>query len=163
MFGRTILCCVIASLTSCSHSENPSSIVTSDTATASQDGSNNSIYSITVGAIPKKSAPCDFGNASITGDHLRLEVEYSGGCEEHLFEIYWSGHVLEEDPVSVELVVVHDDRNDACEKAVSEAITIDLSQIKSACMNIYSEEIVQEIGITVTNLQGKRCPVAYSL
>lgn len=153
MCGRVILCCLILSLTSCSPSTNPDRAVTTGTATVSSDGDSNSLHSITIATAPKKSAPFDFRNAAITEDHLDLGVQYAGGCEDHSFDVYWDGLILEEDPVSVEIVVVHTDHDDECEAWVRNTITIDLSQIKAACKNVDSEE-KQEIGITVTNSQG---------
>lgn len=76
---------------------------------------------------------------SMDGSHLTLEVEYAGGCGEHLFDLVaWNGW-LESYPVQVGIVLVHDDRGDRCEALVREELVFDLGPLRRAYVDAYRE------------------------
>lgn len=62
----------------------------------------------------------------IDGRVLRLQVEYTGGCEEHAFEVWWGGAVATSDPPVVPLEIQHHGNGDTCQRLVREEIAIDL-------------------------------------
>ena len=71
---------------------------------------------------------------------LLVEVQYSGGCEEHQFNLVWDPEIRliaenEIGPNQAQLIIIHDGNGDLCEAALRETLTIDLSEI-SATINI---------------------------
>ncbi|MDQ4076123.1 MAG: hypothetical protein M3220_07730, partial [Chloroflexota bacterium] len=51
--------------------------------------------------------PYTIQNAAITEDVLEVQVSYSGGCEEHTFDLIWEGGFEESNPVQAPLTLVH--------------------------------------------------------
>lgn len=92
--------------------------------------------------------PAALRSVSLDGSLLRLEVEYSGGCREHLFDLVaWNGW-LESYPVQVGVLLAHDDRGDACEALVTRQLTFDLGPLRRAYEQAYgrgSETIVMRL------------------
>lgn len=83
--------------------------------------------------------PVALRSVSLGGSTLTLEVEYAGGCREHLFDLVaWNGW-LESYPVQVGVVLAHDDRGDACEALVREELVFDLGPLRKAYVDAYRE------------------------
>lgn len=66
--------------------------------------------------------------ADYNGECLDLSLSYSGGCEDHTFDIVTDGNVIETSPPILKLAVVHDNQ-DLCEAYITEIISIDISQL----------------------------------
>ena len=62
-------------------------------------------------------------------DFIKIDLSYSGGCKQHLFEIIWDGIVFTDDPCHMNLLLIHDDNNDSCEALVNKTIIINLDDL----------------------------------
>lgn len=61
-------------------------------------------------------------------DTWRMVVEYSGGCQEHDFFIWWDGQ-WSENPVETSLYIFYDDNDDSCEAIVRDTLFLDLNRV----------------------------------
>lgn len=86
-------------------------------------------------------------SAKIEKDALRLNISYSGGCKEHVFEIIWNGFFLESNPPQVDLFLVHNANGDRCEAYITKKdLQFDLSPIKRGALDQYqTEELIINI------------------
>lgn len=97
-------------------------------------------------SIPEESDGYSFGNESYNDPYfldegtLFINVGYSGGCEEHDFDLMWDGSFEDSDNAS--LYLIHDANNDVCEAYANETLEFDLSAIKDA----YTEEFDDSSG-----------------
>lgn len=78
----------------------------------------------------KASDPYSFKSAAIEGDSLRLVVSYSGGCEEHEFELLTDKAYTKSAPPSLRLFLFHDAKGDACRSVVTDSLSYDLSPLQ---------------------------------
>ena len=62
------------------------------------------------------------------GDFLEITVAYSGGCQSHMFNVVWDG-IVYTDPYNINLMLVHNANNDACEAYITETIIINLKEL----------------------------------
>lgn len=73
------------------------------------------------------------------GDILKVKVSYTGGCEEHTFEVIYGGQILLTHPCQINLTLTHNAKDDACEANITEILEIDLNKLvgdneyKDAC------------------------------
>lgn len=59
----------------------------------------------------------------ISGDTLWLDVEYSGGCATHSFELKSKGLWMKSMPPKLNLYLVHQDGGDACREVIREKLS----------------------------------------
>ena len=86
---------------------------------------------------------------SLQGQLLTLDLQYTGGCEEHDFEVWWGGVTSASDPPIVPLELQHDAHGDACEALIEEQIVVDLSaldDVPSSTPNLRLQLVVGEGG-----------------
>ena len=69
----------------------------------------------------------ELNRARMDGSVLHLNVSYSGGCEEHIFNAYNTGQVMKSLPPGLVLYIAHDGGGDLCEAYLTEDVQIDLS------------------------------------
>ena len=76
--------------------------------------------------------------ANVSSDLLELEVEYGGGCREHLFEIIADPNAfLESDPVQANIYMTHESHDDLCRALVRKKLTFSLQPLKQAFQRLY--------------------------
>ncbi len=68
----------------------------------------------------------------VSGDTLWLEVQYGGGCEEHVFRVNTNMKWLKTSPPQLNLYVEHDSKNDMCRALVTKKIAFDLNSVKNS-------------------------------
>jgi hypothetical protein len=73
----------------------------------------------------------------VVGHELRVTVGYSGGCEEHAFQICWDGSFMESDPVQARIDLLHDANGDGCEAYVTDELSFDLNPMRLAWQSYY--------------------------
>ncbi|MEQ9300320.1 MAG: hypothetical protein RIF33_17235 [Cyclobacteriaceae bacterium] len=61
--------------------------------------------------------------------HFEIIVEYSGGCEEHEFELYWDHLVAESFPMQTGMTLAHMENDDNCDGIATDTLTIDYQSI----------------------------------
>ncbi len=76
----------------------------------------------------------------ITDDDLQLKITYSGGCEDHEFDLLISPSFLESLPVQVSTLLMHNANNDSCDTLISEVISFDLNSLKERYKQCYFTE-----------------------
>lgn len=87
-----------------------------------------------------KSDLVDQVEASINGDCLDLNLTFGGGCNEHLFDLYWDGSFMKSFPPQVNLRLFHDKKGDACKAIVEQKASFDLKPIQNGgevVINLY--------------------------
>jgi hypothetical protein len=90
--------------------------------------------------VPTKTDAFGLIQATIAKDTLKAKVEYGGGCEKHIFTLYWNGQFNEEDPPSIELFFHHNANNDECEALIMKDVTFDLKPLKEIYLKAYPEQ-----------------------
>jgi len=84
--------------------------------------------------------PFDIINVSINTDLIIFDVGYSGGCENHTFQLISKEMFMESDPVQIDVVLSHDDKDDACDAYVYDTIVFDLTNLKQKWQNEYQKD-----------------------
>ncbi len=87
--------------------------------------------------------------ATITGDTLKVNVSYGGGCEVHQFTLVASNVFLESFPVQLRATLAHNANGDLCRAWLTEDYHFDLTPIKT----LYQEAYQQEAGIIILRLK----------
>ena len=91
----------------------------------------------------------------LDGALLRLDVRYSGGCEEHDFRVCWGGILAPSDPPQIPIEVNHYNHGDSCEALITESLYIDLSEIDDVAAGGADVSIVLPVGgIGIRSLYG---------
>ncbi len=83
------------------------------------------------------SDPFSHTGTALSGDVLTADVGYSGGCQDHGFQLCWDGMFLESDPVQAGLTLIHDSNGDDCEAYITESRMFDLNPLKQAWQSAY--------------------------
>lgn len=76
---------------------------------------------------PTDNDPISINSISIEENILKLEVEYSGGCEKHEYKLYFDGNYKKSMPPKASFILVHDNKGDQCRSIVTETLTFDIS------------------------------------
>ncbi len=83
----------------------------------------------------------DLNSITISGDEITLNLSYSGGCEEHEFELFMSpGSFMESNPVQANLFLRHNDKDDACDAYLTTEVTFDLSRVAELYQQFYGQK-----------------------
>ena len=77
-------------------------------------------------------------DVEIGSEDVLVTVNYSGGCEDHQFELIWNEEV---DSVGlVELIMVHRNNDDTCEASITETLTIGFSDYDDIRQHLQSSK-----------------------
>jgi hypothetical protein len=98
----------------------------------------------------RNSASCSILKVSIEGNTMILDVEYSGGCEEHVFKLYGSEMIQKSLPPQRGIMLWHDNKGDSCRSIVNEQLKFDISAF------------AYEGGEIILNLDGWATPISYT-
>lgn len=93
----------------------------------------------------------------IDGAYLYIDVEYSGGCAEHIVGTCWDEQFQESDPVQIDLFVTHESNDDPCEAIESQTAVVDLEPIRTEYLDTYGGPG----GTVIINVDG-RGPIEYT-
>lgn len=97
-------------------------------------------------AREKYSYPYTLDSISIKSDTLNVMVKYSGGCNDHCFNIFWQGMVMDSYPVQVGLELLHNGNGDMCDGYLIKTLTFDLNTLKKDLNLKSGESAVLKIG-----------------
>lgn len=61
-------------------------------------------------------------------EYWNVIVEYTGGCEEHDFVVFWEGE-WDENPVEGVFYLLHDSNGETCESVVRDTLQVDLEKV----------------------------------
>lgn len=122
-------------------------------------GSNNSvgIMDIAICEGNEESDAFDLRSMSFEEDVLTYGVAYGGGCEDHDFTLCWDGTFLESFPVQVNLRLIHNAHNDACEAYLSEEVSFSLVSLREAYQDGYGDTG----GTIFVNTEGEDFPYEF--
>jgi len=81
-----------------------------------------------LGDITLKSDPINIVEAKIEGNELVLKVGYSGGCQEHTFDLVGSSFISKSLPPIRNFKLIHNSNGDKCKMMVSKEIKFDISE-----------------------------------
>jgi hypothetical protein len=79
-----------------------------------------------IGDVPHESAQTTITSVKLEGNILTLDVEYSGGCEDHSFEFIGSAAIMKSLPPKRAVQLVHNSNGDSCRELISETIKFDI-------------------------------------
>ena len=82
------------------------------------------------------------------GGFLIVKVAYSGGCNEHFFEVSWDERYMKSLPPQVNVRLTHVNNDDACRARIEKELAIDLRKL---FLNTASDVVV----ILNGNVEGK--------
>lgn len=90
-----------------------------------------------LGACSESGESCQTGDAPVTvvstelqAHYVRLDLQYSGGCEDHEFAVWWTdGLVAPSNPPKLQLQLQHYDHGDSCDALVNRSLWVDLSPL----------------------------------
>jgi len=68
----------------------------------------------------------------ISGDSLLLEVQYGGGCKEHIFDMHTNLVWMKSMPPQLNLWLEHENNDDLCRALVTETLVFDLKNCRYA-------------------------------
>ena len=63
----------------------------------------------------------------VNGDTLFMDVEYSGGCKDHVFTARHNGNYMKSMPPQLNVNIDHNANGDGCRELIRETIAFDLS------------------------------------
>ena len=79
---------------------------------------------------PKTNDPFTIKKMSLDGNILNIEVEYSGGCKDHDFKLYFNQIYMKSLPPKAKFFLVHNANGDACRELISKTYSFDISPAK---------------------------------
>lgn len=71
--------------------------------------------------------PYKVSNTRVGGDTLFVDVEYSGGCKDHVFTARHNGQYMKSMPPQLNIMIDHHGNGDACRELIKETLAFDLS------------------------------------
>lgn len=74
------------------------------------------------------SDPISISNVQVNGNTLQLNVSYSGGCEEHQFDLYGNFAVMKSMPPKRAIKLVHNANGDNCRELIEKTLKFDISE-----------------------------------
>jgi hypothetical protein len=87
---------------------------------------------------PTNTDPFDIISMTINGDLLTLSLTYSGGCQDHEYELCWDGMFTETNPaqnifqMETEIELGHNSFQDECDAIITQEIEYDLTGLKQS-------------------------------
>lgn len=93
----------------------------------------------TIGKTPMDNHPVNITAAAIKGNTLTIDVSYSGGCQEHRFDLVGNEAIAKSLPPQRSIRLVHTGEPDACEALVRQTLSFDISNLA------YKQEAGSEI------------------
>ena len=72
----------------------------------------------------------NINSVTIAGDILSLNISYTGGCNEHSFELISNGLYAKSLPPQITVYLKHQSHDDTCEKIIEKTITYDISKLQ---------------------------------
>ena len=71
-------------------------------------------------------------SASIVGNKMLVTVEYSGGCEDHTFEMVGSEVLMKSMPPKRNVYLIHHSNSDHCRELIQKTLEIDIKALAAS-------------------------------
>lgn len=78
-----------------------------------------------------KTDPVFIKHVEQNGDYIIFSISYSGGCQEHEFDLISTGKFTPTYPPEVEIFLKHDNKGDGCRKIIDTKLYFDLHPLKN--------------------------------
>lgn len=105
-----------------------------------------------IGDVEQESAQTTIASVTLEGNILSLDVEYSGGCKDHSFELIGNGAIMKSLPPKRVVKLIHNSNDDTCRELVSETIKFDIRALA----------VTETTGSEITLLlDGVKEPISY--
>lgn len=79
-----------------------------------------------------ESDPVTITSAQITANTLFLTIEYSGGCEDHTFEMIGNAAVMKSLPPKRSVKLIHEANDDHCRSWITQNLEINIEDLADA-------------------------------
>jgi hypothetical protein len=79
-----------------------------------------------LGDVNQETAMTTITSVTLEGNILSVDVEYSGGCKDHSFDLIGSEAVMKSMPPKRSVKLMHNSNDDTCRELVSETIKFDI-------------------------------------
>jgi hypothetical protein len=66
----------------------------------------------------------------VPGDQLMVFVSFSGGCENHVFDLIWKKEILKSLPLQLPLYIRHDAKGDKCRSIQTAALSFGILALR---------------------------------
>lgn len=103
----------------------------------------DSMITATIGDIPVPTDPITISGVKIIGNKMMLDVNYSGGCKDHSFEVIGSPNISKSLPPLRAIQLVHKANEDNCREYISKTLEIDITALA------YKQEVGSVIYLTI--------------
>jgi len=104
--------------------------------------------------VERPSDPYVLRAAAIRGTAMQLEVGYTGGCQQHRFDLVARDPIATVDGLQVELQLAHDGRGDNCKALIRQQLQFSLQPFLTA----YRDELAKSSGRVELRLGEHRIP-----
>ena len=108
----------------------PETNVESDT--SKEDLRSEKMAFIDMEAFRDSSDPIQIKGVSISGDFLNIDVQYSGGCKEHEFELIGSGMFMKSLPPKMAVSLKHNANADGCRQMIETSLKFNVKDLRYA-------------------------------
>ncbi len=85
-----------------------------------------------------KRDPLNVNSVSLNKDEIKFNVSYSGGCKEHVVELYSFKEIQKTNPAQVTLLLSHNSNGDMCEAYLSKTVSFNLYNLKNHLKSTYN-------------------------
>ncbi len=85
-----------------------------------------------IGEVTQESDAVTITEAKLEGNILSLNIEYSGGCKDHSYDLIGSEAVMKSMPPKRAVNLIHHSNGDSCRELVSETIKFDIRALAMA-------------------------------
>lgn len=103
----------------------------------------------TLGEINAPSDPIEITAVRVEGNTMFIDMNYSGGCEDHTFEVIGSEMISKSLPPIRSVQLIHTAKGDQCKKLVEETLIVDISKLA------YKQENGSMIFLLVNDLKNR--------
>jgi hypothetical protein len=83
--------------------------------------------------------PFTINSAILENDILKINITYTGGCEEHDFMLIGTTSFMESNPVQINILLSHNANNDPCDALINEELNYNLTPLKKAWQEAYQK------------------------
>jgi hypothetical protein len=102
-----------------------------------------------IGEAPKDNPSTQINRAVIIDNTLELEVSYSGGCEEQVFDLVGNEMIMKSFPPQRSVVLVRDSKGDDCREWITKTIIFDITELH------HSKKVDAEILLRLEGFDGE--------
>lgn len=85
-----------------------------------------------------KRDPLNVNSVSLNNDEIKFNISYSGGCKEHIVELYAFKEIQKTNPAQVTLLLSHNGNGDMCEAYLTKTVSFNLSNLKNHLKSTYN-------------------------